>query len=92
MKQKILFVDDQTKVLLGLERMLHDQRDKWDMTFISSSLEALKWIAQESCDVAVLDVNMPGKNGIELLTDIKSDFHTKNTEVIMLTGLQDQKF
>ena len=40
MKRRILFVDDEPKVLRGLQRTLHDQTDEWDMTFATSAAEA----------------------------------------------------
>ncbi|MCK5119806.1 MAG: response regulator [Candidatus Latescibacteria bacterium] len=90
MKRQILFVDDEPKVLQGLQRLLRDQTDEWDMTFASSAAEATEQLAQNDYDVALLDVNMPGKNGLELLTGIKADARTRDMEVVMLTGLRDQ--
>ena len=91
MKPSILFVDDQTNVLMALDRILHDQKDKWDMVFIDSYSKAVDWLAKNHCDVAVLDVKIPGRNRFELLSYIKSDFRTKDIEVIMVTGLDDEK-
>jgi len=39
--RKILFVDDEPKVLHGLRRMLHGMRREWDMSFAESGQEAL---------------------------------------------------
>ncbi len=90
MKRQILFVDDEPKVLRGLQRILRDQTDVWDMTFASSASEATEQLAQNDYDVALLDVKMPGKNGLELLAGIKADARTRDMEVVMLTGLRDQ--
>ena len=59
MKKRILFVDDEPRVLKGLQRMLHDQTDAWDMTFATGSAKATELLAQECYDAAVLDIKMP---------------------------------
>ena len=41
-KKRIIFVDDESKVLSGLRRMLHFMRKEWDMTFATNSFDALE--------------------------------------------------
>ena len=89
-KRAILFVDDEPKVLRGVRRMLRDQVQAWDMAFVSSASEAMERLALKRHDVAVLDVKMPDRDGLELLAEIKAEPRTRDVEVIMLTGLQDQ--
>ncbi|MCK5149140.1 response regulator [bacterium] len=89
MKKQILFVDDEHRILTGLERMLHGKRDVWDVTFACGVDEAQKALEMKKIDVAVLDINMPGKTGLELLSEIKNNTETKNIEVIILTGMLD---
>jgi len=89
-KKKILFVDDEPQILEGLQRLLRDHVGAWDMTFVTSTPEAMSILLQEPHDVAVLDVNMPGKGGLNLLAKIKSSAETRNVEVLMLTGLKDE--
>ncbi len=90
MKKKILFVDDAPRVLESLQVALQDQADKWDMTYTTNTDYATELLAQKQYDAVVLDIKMPGKNGLEMLTEIKADDRTRDIEVIMLTGLQDQ--
>ena len=89
MKKRILFVDDEPRLLQGLQRMLRDRNDMWDLVFVSSAAEAQKLLVQEDFDVAVLDVRMPEKDGLDLLVEMKTEARTHDIEVIMLTGLQD---
>lgn len=70
MKKRILFVDDQPMVLLGLERMLHSMRQEWDMVFASSGAEALAKMDEEPFDVVISDARMPGMNGAVLLREV----------------------
>jgi CheY-like chemotaxis protein len=89
MKRRILFVDDEPKVLRGLQRLLYHRTGLWDMAFAKSAAEATSRLTRETYDVVVLDINMPGRNGFELLVEIKANPRTRDTEVIVLTGLQD---
>ena len=90
MKRRILFVDDEPKVLSGLRRLLHDQRDVWDMSFASSADDALRMVAERLPDAIVTDIKMPGKSGLELLAELKGAATTREIEVAVLTGLKEQ--
>lgn len=82
MKPRILIVDDEEEVLLSLSRFfaLHDF---FVLTAKSPEL-ALKAIEKDKINIAILDINMPGMNGIDLLKRIKKwDF---SIQVIMMTG------
>ncbi len=89
-KQRILFVDDETKILQSLSRLLRKERERWDMTFCSDPGSALQILRRNPQDVAVLDLNMPEIDGLSLLSRIKENEQTCDTEVILLTGLEDK--
>ena len=65
--KRILFVDDERRVLDGLQRMLYPCRKQWDMAFANSGSEALTILAASAYDVIVSDMRMPGMDGAELL-------------------------
>ena len=44
MKKRILFVDDEPLVLQGLQRMLRNMREEWEMAFAESGAKALELI------------------------------------------------
>ena len=69
-KKRVLFVDDEPKVLDGLRRMLHPMRHEWDMAFAGSGQEALDILAREPFDTIVTDIRMPGMDGAELLKEV----------------------
>jgi signal transduction histidine kinase len=89
MKPRIMFVDDEEKVLQGLKRMLHGSNEEWDLEFVSDVATAEEILLRGQVDLMVLDVRMPHKDGIEFLKELKSDDRTSNTEVIVVTGMQD---
>ncbi len=65
---KILFVDDEQKILSGLKRSLRLKRGEWDMHFATSGREAIAMLESlGGADVVVSDMRMPEMNGNDLL-------------------------
>jgi len=79
---KILLVDDEKAFIELMAKRL--RRRKQYVITAESGPEALAQMENESFDVVICDVKMPGMNGIEVLQEIKHRF--PDTEVIMLTG------
>jgi putative nucleotidyltransferase with HDIG domain len=69
-RRRILFVDDEPKVLDGLRRMLSPMRKEWDMVFAPGAREALEMLVIEPFDVIVTDMRMPGMDGADLLDEV----------------------
>ena len=80
----ILFVDDEPKLLEGLQRMLRSQRNKWEMSFATSGDAALKLLEAAPFDVIVTDMRMPEMDGAALLTQVRDRF--PNVVRMVLTG------
>lgn len=78
----ILLVDDETEFLELMTKRL--DRRNFQVTTAASGADALATLAQGPVDVVVLDVRMPGMDGIETLRRIKET--APATEVILLTG------
>ena len=66
-RTRIIFVDDEPFVLSGLERMLFDRDDEWEMEFVSSGKEAIAAFEAQPFDVIVTDMRMPEMDGAQLL-------------------------
>ena len=78
----VLFVDDEVDFLdTVLKRM--KKRDV-NVAGVESGEKALELLEKEPVDVLVLDVRMPGMDGIQALREIKKNYPL--VEVIMLTG------
>ena len=90
MKRRILFVDDDRNILNGLKRLLKEHENNWEMSFLDCAKEINMHVNVFKPEVLVLDINMPYKNGIEILEEMKSNTETKNIEIIMMTGLEDK--
>ena len=79
---RILIVDDEERFRTTLGKRLTER--ELDVTTVESGEEALKEIKQKLYDVVILDVKMPGLDGIETLSEIKK--YNSSIEVILLTG------
>ena len=79
---KVLFVDDEIDFLETLLKRM--KKRGVDVTGVGSGEEALSFLDTNQVDVVVLDVKMPGMDGIETLREIKKRHPL--VEVIMLTG------
>ena len=79
---KLLLIDDESDFRNTLLKRL--QRRNVDVHGVDSGEAALTWMKTGEADVVILDVRMPGMDGIETLRHIKSRHPL--VEVIMLTG------
>lgn len=87
--KKILFVDDEKKIIDGLKRMLHPMRKEWEMYFALSGEEALAIIEDQPIDAIISDMRMPGIDGAELLTLIMKKYPKMIR--IVLSGYSEQE-
>ncbi|MBU1707078.1 HDOD domain-containing protein [bacterium] len=69
-KRRILFVDDEQKIIDGLRRTLRGMRPEWDMAFAVNANEALEILDASPFDVIVSDMRMPLMDGPTLLTEV----------------------
>jgi DNA-binding response OmpR family regulator len=79
---RVLVVDDEPDFLKLIQRRLGKRNV--DVFVAGGGQEALDFLSSNGVDVVILDVKMPGLNGIEVLKEIRKRF--RGVEVIMLTG------
>ena len=80
---RILLVDDHSVVRNGLGQMLELEEDMKVVGEASNAGEALKMIDIISPDVILMDIKMPGMDGVRLTKEIKQSL--PSTKIIMLT-------
>jgi len=78
----VLIVDDESTIIDSLEGILSD--DGFEVMHAYNGYEALKKIETESPDIVLLDIWMPGMDGIDTLKEIKK--MSPNLPVVMITG------
>jgi len=68
---RVLIADDHTIVRHGLRQILNVESDIQTVGEASSGNEVLDFVANNKIDVAVLDISMPGRNGLETLKELR---------------------
>jgi CheY-like chemotaxis protein len=71
MTRKILIVDDSKLARMAVIKALNALRPDWTRLEASNSDEALALVKDAAPDVALLDFNMPGKDGLTLAAEIR---------------------
>lgn len=71
---RILIADDHAIVREGLKQIVAEEADMKVTGEAANSNEVLTIIAKNNYDIAILDINMPGKSGLDLLKDLKIRF------------------
>lgn len=84
---RILFVDDEPRVLSALKRNLRQRQTSWDINFCSDSQEALRLHLDKPFDVIVSDLAMPNLDGFSMIMKMRQA--ASRTRFIMLTGTAD---
>lgn len=84
-KIKVLIADDEDPLRMTIAAWLGDEGFVVEQAV--DGLDAIKKVQGQDFDIAILDIKMPGANGLEVLRYIKKNSGT--TEVVMATGMSD---
>src|SRR5258705_5792274 len=85
MTARVLIVDDVAANVKLLEARL--TAEYFDVLTASNGIDALAIMERGGCDIVLLDVMMPGMDGIEVCRRIKDDPRSAYVPVIMVTSL-----
>lgn len=87
-RKKVLIVDDSPMTL----RLIRSQlMDDYAVASAPSGAVALKYLEHGNLDLVLLDYEMPGMDGAEVLAKIRQNEKTCGTPVVFLTGINDKK-
>jgi len=70
---RILIADDHAIVRQGLKQILEESREMTIVAEHANGADALRWIRANECDVVLLDIAMPGMNGIDALKQLHEE-------------------
>ncbi len=87
-KARILVVDDEDDLRMLLDHVVSSAG--YDVTTATDGQDAISKIQNNTFDLALLDIQMPHANGIEVLKYIRSNSPT--TKAVMLTGYAELKY
>ena len=89
MQYKVLIVDDSKLARMIMASAFRRVRPDWELSEATSAQEALGAISAGAIDIALIDFNMPGTDGLELLADIRKIRPTMPVAVVS-ANLQDE--
>ena len=88
---KVLIVDNDQTLLDVLEKELKDKNPNIKIQKAEYGFEAGKQILLFKPDVVILDVILPGINGVQVYKNIRKDPHTKSTQIIVISEHADNE-
>jgi CheY-like chemotaxis protein len=85
---RVLVVDDSSTMRNIVRKILTSCRFPLEVSEAGEGVEALKQIGTDAFDLVLLDYNMPGLNGLEMLVEIKRQY--PRLGVVLMTSAQDE--
>jgi len=89
-KIKVLIADDHSMVRQGLKQILELEKDIEIIGQASNGEEAVKRARELKPDIILMDINMPGTNGIDAIIELKKE--SKDYKIIVLTLHQEREY
>ena len=83
--KKILIIDDESDVITYLTTFFTD--NGFETIYANNGKEGVQKAISEKPDIITLDVSMPEESGVRALRDLQENEATKNTPVIIVTGV-----
>lgn len=87
-RKHILVIDDNPMMLKILKQHLHDN---YDVATAPSGEIGLKFLSTKTTDLILLDFEMPGMNGPQVMKYLKASPKTRDIPVVFLTGTKDKE-
>lgn len=89
-KIRVLIADDHSMVRQGLKQILELEQDMVVVAQASNGEEAVRLAREYKPDVILMDINMPGINGLQAIKELKLERHP--SKVIVLTIHEDREY
>ena len=86
---KILLVDDHTVLRQGLKQILADSLVRAQFGEAGNCGEALEQLSKKPWDVLVLDINLPGRSGLEILREVR-DYYPRLPVLVLSSAPEEQ--
>jgi len=74
MTYKVLIVDDSKLARMSVAKALNTLQPSWTRVEAANADEAASVLAREGADIALLDFNMPGRDGLELAAELHAAY------------------
>lgn len=87
---RVLIADDHSMFRQGIKQILELEDDISVIAQASNGQEAVKLTREYKPDVVLMDINMPGTNGLQAIEELKKEKNT--TKIIVLTIHEDREY
>lgn len=87
---KVLLADDHSIVRAGLRRLIEDSGDMSVVAEAADGGEAIRQVHETLPDVAVIDISMPGVDGLEVLLQVRA--HYPKLPILILTMHEEEQY
>jgi len=87
---KIIIVDDHELIREGLKKVTAKESDIEVMGEASNSVELFELLDKHEVDIVLLDISLPGRSGLDIITDIK--IQAPDTKILILTMHPEDRF
>jgi DNA-binding NarL/FixJ family response regulator len=88
---KIMLVDDQEMIRAGLRSILRTQEDLEVVCEAGDGLDAARLVDENDVDVVLMDLRMPGIDGVEATRRIRAAHPAERVRIIVLTTFDEEK-
>jgi len=85
----VLLIEDEPNIIEAVSFIL--SREGWQVKTHSNGHDAVDAVRARNPDLVILDVMLPGKNGFDILQDIRADAAMAALPVLMLTARGQEK-
>ena len=82
----VLVVDDEQDICNLLVSLIESSGENLEVAAVHSGVEALLFIGERKPDLVILDIMIPGMNGIDVCQKLRSNPSTENIKVVAITG------
>lgn len=87
---RVLIADDHPLVRRGLRALLLDHHPEAEIVEAGDAKEALDLLGEHSWQLALVDINLPGRGGLELLRDLKQ--RIPSLPVLVVSAFTEEEF
>ncbi|MFY9210898.1 MAG: response regulator [Aestuariivita sp.] len=84
MSRKVLLIEDEPNIIEAIRFLL--SRDGWSVHTHANGADAVEKVNRVAPDLLVLDMMLPGRSGMDILRDLRSNPATEGLPVLMLTA------
>jgi two-component system response regulator DegU len=89
-KIRVLIADDHKMIREGLKQLIELEEDISVVDMASDGEEAIRLINEKKPDVVLMDINMPNKNGLQTIEELRNE--KNQVKIIVLTIHQDREY